>query len=125
MNLKNDKLIIRNATSEDAKQLMNWWNGGRLMEHAGFPNGLGISEEEIIESLKRDSDDRGRRLIIEFDGKRIGEMSYRRLEEFSAEIGIKLCEASFQERGLGKKALALLIRELFDTGFKKCFRHQP
>lgn len=45
MFLEKDSLIIRSATLEDAKYLLKWWNDGKVMEHAGFPNGLGISKK--------------------------------------------------------------------------------
>ena len=45
-------LRIRNAAAKDAAQLAAWWNDGRVMAHAGFPNGLGISAEEIAGALE-------------------------------------------------------------------------
>ncbi len=47
MNLKYNDLTIRNATPEDAVILCQWWNDGAVMEHAGFQNGIGTTEEEI------------------------------------------------------------------------------
>ena len=41
MFLKHNNLIIRNATEKDAEQLALWWNDGKIMAHAGFPNGTG------------------------------------------------------------------------------------
>ena len=118
MRIEKDNLCIRDVVVEDAKALATWWNDGSVMAHAGFPYGLGISEEEIIESLSKDDDAIRRRLIIEYEGKKIGEMSYSRKED-SAQIGIKICEAEYQERGLGRICLSLLIRELFDRGYPK------
>ena len=46
-----ENLTIRQAEVADAKQLAAWWNDGAVMAHAGFPNGLGTTEEEIIEDL--------------------------------------------------------------------------
>ena len=43
-----ENLTIRQAEVADAKQLAAWWNDGAVMAHAGFPNGLGTTEEEII-----------------------------------------------------------------------------
>jgi len=47
MKLTKDKLTIRNATAADAEQLCKWWNDGNVMAHAGFPNGLNTTVEEI------------------------------------------------------------------------------
>ena len=41
------------------------------------------------------------------------------IENHVAEIGIKICEASFQEKGLGRIVLSMLIRELFLKGYTK------
>lgn len=77
MYIKNNNLTIRNATSEDSSILCKWWNDGEVMAHAGFPKGLGTSEEIIIQQLSGDTDETRRRLIIEVDGVPAGEMSYR------------------------------------------------
>ena len=112
-------ILIRNAEAGDAARLAAWWNDGKVMAHAGFPLGLGISAEEIVQKLARDSDDTVRRLILEYQHRPIGEMSFRRLEQDTAEIGIKICEAAYQNRGIGRIALSLLIRSLFDRGVQK------
>ena len=36
-----DNLTLRNATVKDADLLSAWWNDGKIMAHAGFPNGTG------------------------------------------------------------------------------------
>ena len=70
-------ILIRNAEAVDAARLAAWWNDGTVMAHAGFPLGLGISAEEIVQKLARDSDDTVRRLILEYQHRPIGEMSFR------------------------------------------------
>lgn len=112
-------LIIRNAVEEDARQLAVWWNDGRIMAHAGFPNGIGQTEQEIAESLRKDTDLTRRRLIVEMDHVAIGEMNYRNQGGGVAEIGINLCDRSAQNRGLGKMLLSMLISSLFhDLGYQ-------
>ena len=120
MLLKNENLVIRNATAADAETLAAWWNDGSVMAHAGFPNGLGITAEEIAASLAKDTDEYHRRHIIEENGIAIGEMNYRSKGNGIAEIGIKICDASQQNKGLGKIILSLFIRTLFEEGgFRK------
>lgn len=119
MLLQYKSLIIRNTTATDSDILAKWWNDGKVMAHAGFLNGLGITSEEISESLKRDSDIKGRRLLIENDGTPIGEMSYNNKGDNIAEIGIKICDFSKQEKGFGKILLSLFITELFSMGYEK------
>ena len=131
MRLEQGKLCIKNAEQEDCKQLVSWWNDGAVMAHAGFPNGLGTNEEKVQKQIAADSDDTRRRLIIWYDRNRIGEMSYANLgdsleetgedtiENRTADIGIKICNPTFQEKGLGKIVLSMLIRELFSRGYTK------
>lgn len=119
MNLTDNTLTIRNATAEDAPILCAWWNDGQVMAHAGFPHGLGISEQKIIALLAQDND-QNRRLILEFDQVPVGEMNYRTVAESVAEIGIKICVASKQNRGLGPRYLRLLLDHLFAVmGYQK------
>lgn len=131
MKLEQGKLCIKNAEKEDCKQLVSWWNDGEVMAHAGFPNGLGTSEEKVQKQIAADNDDTRRHLVIWYDGNRIGEMSYANLgdsleetgedtiENRTADIGIKISNPAFQEKGLGKIVLSMLIRELFSRGYTK------
>ena len=131
MRLEQGKLCIKNAEQEDCKQLVSWWNDGAVMAHAGFLNGLGTNEEKVQKQIAADSDDTRRHLVIWYDGNRIGEMSYANLgdsleetgedtiENRTADIGIKICNPTFQEKGLGKIVLSMLIRELFSRGYTK------
>lgn len=108
-----ENLIIRQAQVADAKQLVAWWNDGAVMAHAGFPNGLGTTEEEVIEGLYG-----GCMVIVESD-RLIGECNYRDIADGIAEIGIKICETDCQNRGVGRKVLSMLIGWLFRNGYSK------
>lgn len=120
MLLKHGNLTIRNAAEEDAAQLALWWNDGRIMAHAGFPNGTGQTAQEIAASIREDTDQTRRRLMIEADGAAAGEMVYRRIDDQTAEIGIKLCDFSKQNKGIGKILLSMLIASLFqDLGYRR------
>ncbi|MBE7000615.1 MAG: GNAT family N-acetyltransferase [Ruminococcaceae bacterium] len=122
MHLTYHNLTIRNATTADASTLAAWWNDGGVMAHAGFPLGLGTTPEKIAADLSTDRDDTRRRLILELSGTPIGEMSYRNLGNGTAEIGIKICDTTKQEKGLGRKYLSLLITALFDKlGYYRIF----
>ena len=50
MLLKYNNLTIRNATVNDAEQIALWWNDGKIMAHAGFPNGTGQTTDTIADS---------------------------------------------------------------------------
>jgi RimJ/RimL family protein N-acetyltransferase len=115
MLIKHENLTIRNAVAADAEQLCIWWNDGKIMTHAGFPNGLNTTADEIRDSLVNDTDDTHRRHIVEFNDKPIGEMNYRNKGSGTAEIGIKICDFSQQEKGLGTTLLSMFIDALFNT----------
>lgn len=113
MELQHGNILLRDAIKADAKQLAEWWNDGAVMAHAGFPNGLGTTEEKVAEGLGDGA------LIIEEAGMPIGEANYRIADDKVAEIGIKICVFDCQNRGIGKIVLSMLIRYLFDNGFVK------
>ena len=100
-----ENLKIRSAELADRELLCKWWNDGRVMEHAGFPNGLGL----IVEEIKI-----GKGLfIIEVDNVPVGEMSCRKIDEVTAEIGIKICDFAKQGKGYGSTFLKMLVNHLF------------
>ena len=120
MIIRFENLIIRNVTSNDAQILCNWWNDGKVMEHAGYPNGLAITTQEIIKDLLKDNDDYHRRLIIEINSIPVGEMNYRNKGNNIAELGIKICDFEKQEKGYGTKFLKMLIGHLLnEKGYNK------
>lgn len=112
-------LKIRNANPNDAQLLCQWWNDGKIMAHAGFPNGLKTNTDKIIQELSSDSDDTYRRLMIEIDNKPVGEMSCRNKGNGVAEIGIKICDFEKQNKGNGTTFLKMLITHLFSNGYSK------
>ena len=119
MKITHKDLCIRNAESSDCAQLAKWWNDGSVMAHAGFPKGLGTTAEQIEKQIENDSDETKRRLMIEYRGSVIGEMSYYDKGNHIAEIGIKICDTDHQGKGLGRVILSMLIGELFSRGYNK------
>ncbi len=93
--------------------LCGWWNDGKVMSHAGFPLGLGINESQVTESLKKNNNF-NKILVLEYEHKPIGEMNYKTIEKKVASIGIKICDFSCQNMGLGTECLELLIEHLFE-----------
>lgn len=108
-----DSLLIRSATLEDASILTKWWNDGTVMAHAGFPNGLNQSIEQTKEQIRNNDLRLSQQCIIEMEDKRIGEIFFGIGQEF-AEIGIKICEIEYQNKGLGTKLIHMLIDFLFE-----------
>lgn len=120
MNIIYKDILIRNVIETDAAQLASWWNDGSVMAHAGFPNGVNTNEERIKEQIKNYTDQH-RVLMIEYKGKAIGEMNYEFSDDDRCEIGIKICDSTYQEKGLGRVILTLFIEELFKMGAKTIF----
>ncbi len=116
MKIQYENLTIRQAEVADAEQLAAWWNDGAVMAHAGFPNGLGTTEEEVIKRLGKGD---MVIMVIEESNRLIGECGYRNVENGAAGIGIKICETDCQDRGVGKKVLSMLIGWLFKDGFSR------
>lgn len=120
MQLQEDNLTIRSAGTGDAELLCKWWNDGTVMAHAGFPEGLHTTAQEIRKSLAEDDDAVRRRHMIEIDGVPAGEMVYRNLGNHTAEIGIKICDAEKQGRGYGTRLLRMFIDGVFfKLGYEK------
>lgn len=118
--IQHQKITIRNATKQDAETLCGWWNDGAVMTHAGFPKGLNTTVEQIQAIIAKKNDETNMLHMIEYDEKPIGEANYHNLQNGSAEIGIKICDFSMQNKGLGTIILSLFIRYLFEAlGYQK------
>ncbi len=115
--LKFQDIVLRSALPSDAKTLVAWWRDGAVMAHAGFPRGIEIDESDLVKRLeKQQTSIRGHNhlFIIMFSKRPIGEMNVN-YREHEAEIGIKICEAIHQNKGLGRQALKCLISFIFDN----------
>lgn len=112
MRIERDNIVIRSATVDDAIQLNKWWNDGRVMEHAGFPYGLGEPLEDTIENIKSREGKLSQLCIIEIDGKPVGELNYN-IEGDTAYPGWKICEFDYQNKGYGPKIIMMLFEFLF------------
>jgi len=116
MRLRSGVVVVRDATEMDAHLLSSWWASGKVMEHAGFPDGIKTDPVKLGEELRAETETINplrRRLMIEFGGVPIGEMSYR-IEARVAEIGVKICDFAYHGMGIGPQAIVILIEYLFD-----------
>src|SRR5699024_1142166 len=99
MRIQQDSIVIGSATINDAIQLYKWWNDGRVMEHAGFLNGLGESMEDTIDNIRSWEGKLSQLCIIEIDGKPVGELNYKIKGDNVAYPGWKICDFSYQNQG--------------------------
>lgn len=113
MRIQEDNIVIRSAVEDDAVILNTWWNDGNVMEHAGFPNGLGETLEDTMNNIKSREGKLSQLCIIEIDGKPIGELNYIIEDDNTAYPGWKICDFTYQNQGYGTK----IIRMLFDFIF--------
>ena len=119
MRLTQGELTIRDATIADAPTLGNWWRDGAVMAHAGLPNGLDVTDEHIAAQIA-DTTSNNHLLIIEIGGEAVGETHYRDMSCGVAQIGMKICEPTQQEKGYGTRLYTMLMGELFGPlGFEK------
>ena len=117
--LQKGSLSIRNAVADDASIVCGWWNDGRVMEHAGFPEGLKTTEEKVIRQIGRTNAD-GALLILMHEDLAIGEMHFSIVGNGTADVGIKVCDPRYQNKGFGSTYLSMLFHYLFgELGFKK------
>ncbi len=111
-------ILIRDAKEKDVSILTQWRNDGKVMAHAGFPNGINTTIQKVKEQLQEELKNYKQRLIIEYKHQPIGEMCFFPFDD-AIEIGIKICEINMQNHGLGQNILTLFIQELFHMGYSK------
>ena len=120
MCLMDSELLLRGAGEEDVKVLNAWWNDGAVMAHAGFPDGLNQPLEETLRLVRAyaASADHGLWIILH-RGTPIGESSWQLVDSATARCGWKICEADYQNRGLGPRVIRMTLSWLFsDEGLR-------
>ena len=121
MLLTQNNITIRPALVSDAEQLCEWWADGKIMTHVGFPNGLKTDLEKLRNGLNTATDSH-RLFIIEEakNGKPLGEMNYKKIDKNTVEIGIKICDITKHNQGLGTALITMFIDALFKYhGYQK------
>lgn len=113
MRIEKENIVIRSANLEDAIKLNKWWNDGEIMEHAGFPKGLGLSLEETMDEIRRWEGKLSDLCIIEIDKKSIGELSYSIKGDGTVNSGWKICNPKYQNQGYGTTVIKMLLEFLF------------
>lgn len=107
-----ENITLKKANIMNAPYLNRWWNDGAVMAHAGFPKGLGLSMGKTQAAVRAWEKENGELFIIEIDGRKVGECSYR-LKDSVACPGWKICERDYQNKGYGTKIILNLFHFLF------------
>ena len=115
--LRGERVTLRPMTHDDAPALMRW---GDNADFAWFQWGRNpgrwpnpAKTEAWIDGFAERA---GRVFAIEHQGRAIGQANYREWQPKakSAEVGIGIGEPHLWSKGLGREALALLVRHLVD-----------
>lgn len=112
--IEQNNIVVRFATPDDVATLCKWWNDGSIMEHAGFPHGLGTTEEHELKKIQSQTH-LNPRCIIEIDGKPVGELNYRVHENGFCYPGWKICDTRYQNQGYGTQIIQALFKYLFEA----------
>lgn len=109
VNITYHDISIRNDEKKDCNQLAIWWNDGKVMEHASFPNGLGTSAAEIKKQIANDDDKAKRRLIVEYKGTLIEELFNRGANLIFLDTNLKNTRAQHVYEMLGFRKVSVNI----------------
>ncbi len=107
------KVKLKKAQPDDAEILTIWWNDGKIMAHAGFPNGVGTTVEKVRENIVN-RPFYNLLFIIYYGPEPIGEMSAN-ISNGVADFGIKICNDEYQNQGIGPFAMKKFFKELFSS----------
>ncbi|MEN8150847.1 MAG: GNAT family N-acetyltransferase [Planctomycetota bacterium] len=79
-----ERLTIRKAGPDDAELLYTLWKDPRVMRNVGFPEGLPITREQVLERLRKEPETEYERNLVvvrKADGEVIGECYLHRPDE--------------------------------------------
>ena len=115
--LRGERVTLRPMTYADAPSLMRWGSDADFAWFQwGRSPGRWSDDASAREWMDRFAQRSGMLFTIEHDGRAIGQANYRdwQPKAKSAEVGIGIGEKALWSKGLGREALALLVRHLVD-----------
>ncbi len=112
-----ERLLVRPATAEDLDLYFRLWTTPEVMHYVGFPQGLRVSEGEILDRLNSQPDSVFERLLVvvrKHDGTAMGDCHMHLPDEAGiAEPDVKLLP-EFWGSGYGAETWEGLVTYLFD-----------
>lgn len=124
MNIENplsEKLLIRESSNEDLENILSLWNNGEVMSFVGFPEGLGVSMDKMVEWLSWaiSKPSRCHYSIYHEEIGFCGETFYNVNQEHGiAALDIKLFPQA-RGKGIAEYSLRYVINQAFDQGNAK------
>lgn len=109
-------IIIRDTKKEDLSNIMELWNNGEVMYYVGFPNGLGVTLEQLegwLDGVNQNELRKHYSIYTEELGY-CGE-TYYEIDTVHdlATLDIKLLPKA-QGKGIANKALSYAIHQVFE-----------
>lgn len=112
-----EKITIKETDEKDLLNIMDLWNNGEVMFYVGFPNGLGVTIEQLKKWLNGVNQSNIRRhysIYTESIGY-CGETYYEiDLEHDLATLDIKLFPKA-QGKGIAAYALSYVLNQVFEN----------
>lgn len=123
--IKGKRIFIRPLARADLELLMGRWNNGKVMASVGYPEGLGLTMQDMqILWQKWQKDPSAIRMIVSLtDGTPIGETAFHDyipggcealVRGGETEIGLKICVPELWGQGYGTEVLRLMTDYAFE-----------
>lgn len=116
-----EKLLIRESSNEDLENILTLWNDGKVMSFVGFPEGLGVRMDKMVEWLSWaiSKPTRCHYSIYHEEIGYCGETFYNVNQEHGiAALDIKLIPQA-RGKGIAEYSLRFAINQAFDQGNAK------
>lgn len=111
-------LMIRPTTLEDLKYVQSLWNDGEVMQNVGHPNGLGVTEDKLLQWHEQiqNKETIAHFSIFHAEIGYCGETFYHVDREHDlSSLDIKLVQAA-RGKGIAHQALGNTLKIIFDQG---------
>jgi len=111
------QITIKESSADDLENILTLWNNGAVMKYVGYPEGLGVSLDDLQEwltwAIQKPS--RCHYSIYTLEHAYCGETFYAIDSHNAAMLDIKLMPTA-QGKGIAYQALAFAIARAFEDG---------
>lgn len=113
-----DEITIIETTIDDLDNVVKLWNDGEVMSYVGFPKGLGVTKEQLLNKWINNINVSPKRKHYSIYHELLGycgESYYSVEENGRAALDIKLLPKA-RGKGIAKKGLEYAIKNAFEIG---------